>query len=71
MQAELQVHTEDTGEHVRRLLPLEEGRGFARLPAPSPGDVFFDIEGDPYWGREGLEYLFGSCLLYTSPSPRD
>ena len=61
VQAELQVHTEDTGEHVRRLLPHEEGRGFARLPAPSPGDVFFDIEGDPYWGDEGLEYLFGTA----------
>ena len=22
--------------------------------------MFFDIEGDPYWSREGLEYLFGS-----------
>jgi RNase_H superfamily/AAA domain len=30
------------------------------LPAPSPGDLFYDIEGDPYWepGR-GLEYLHG------------
>ena len=27
--------------------------------APSAGDVFFDIEGDPYWGDDGLEYLFG------------
>ena len=60
LQAELQVHTEDTGEHVRRFLPLEEGRGFYRLPAPSTGDVFFDIEGDPYWGDDGLEYLFGT-----------
>ena len=61
LQAQLQVHTEDTGEHVRQFLPLEEGRGFYRLPAPSAGDVFFDIEGDPYWGDEGLEYLFGTC----------
>src|SRR5665811_2078870 len=35
-----------------------------RLPKPSPGDVFFDFEGDPLWwdpsGHEwGLEYLFG------------
>ncbi|MCA5891788.1 TM0106 family RecB-like putative nuclease [Isoptericola sp. NEAU-Y5] len=38
------------------------------LPAPSPGDVFFDFEGDPMWtdpdGRGpaagfGLDYLFG------------
>ena len=48
---------------LHELLPPEPGRGFARLPAPSPGDVFFDIEGDPYWGEEGLEYLLGSATL--------
>ncbi|MGW9413048.1 TM0106 family RecB-like putative nuclease [Arthrobacter cupressi] len=34
-----------------------------RLPAPDPGDIFFDFEGDPLWqdsaGVWGLEYLFG------------
>ncbi|MFE4198391.1 TM0106 family RecB-like putative nuclease [Paenarthrobacter sp. NPDC056912] len=35
-----------------------------RLPAPDPGDIFFDFEGDPLWqdpatGKWGLEYLFG------------
>ncbi|MCS6711999.1 TM0106 family RecB-like putative nuclease [Brachybacterium sp. EF45031] len=34
------------------------------LPAPSPGDMFFDFEGDPLWtaesgAMEGLEYLWG------------
>ena len=34
------------------------------LPPPSPGDIFFDFEGDPLWqdsatGVWGLEYLFG------------
>lgn len=34
------------------------------LPAPDPGDVFFDFEGDPLWATpdgvaDGLEYLFG------------
>ncbi len=38
-----------------------KGRGFALLPAPSPGDVFFDMEGDPYYDiGTGLEYLFGA-----------
>jgi hypothetical protein len=60
LQAELQVHTQDTSEHVRRFVALEEGRGFYRLPEPSVGDVFFDIEGDPYWGDDGLEYLLGA-----------
>jgi uncharacterized protein len=37
--------------------------GFARLPAPHPGDVFFDMEGDPlYAPGRGLEYLFGFYL---------
>ncbi|ATE56369.1 TM0106 family RecB-like putative nuclease [Actinosynnema pretiosum] len=32
----------------------------ASLPRPSPGDLFFDMEGDPYaLAGEGLEYLFG------------
>ncbi|MCU1574886.1 MAG: nuclease [Micrococcaceae bacterium] len=35
-----------------------------RLPPPSPGDIFFDFEGDPLWqdpltGSWGIEYLFG------------
>ena len=35
-------------------------RGFAALPEPSPGDLFFDMEGDPYaLDGERLEYLFG------------
>lgn len=29
------------------------------LPEPSDGDVFFDIEGDPFVGEHGLEYLLG------------
>jgi predicted RecB family nuclease len=40
-------------------LPVEPGRGLARLPAPSPGDVFLDFEGDPFFGDGGLEYLTG------------
>jgi predicted RecB family nuclease len=36
-------------------------RGLALLPEPSPGDVFFDMEGDPFYDvAEGLEYLFGA-----------
>ncbi len=59
-QARLQVEARRSGAKLRELLEPEHGRGLARLPEPSPGDVFFDIEGDPYWGDEGLEYLFGS-----------
>jgi len=57
-QARLQVEQRTTGEAHYELLVPEEGRGFARLPAPSEGDLFFDMEGDPFFD-EGLEYLFG------------
>ncbi|HWF57101.1 MAG TPA: TM0106 family RecB-like putative nuclease [Candidatus Dormibacteraeota bacterium] len=33
--------------------------GLASLPAPSPGDIFFDMEGDRFAGLLGREYLFG------------
>ena len=35
------------------------GFGLAYLPQPSPGDVFLDLEGDPFVGEGGLEFLFG------------
>ena len=35
--------------------------GFALLPPPSEGDLFFDMEGDPFY-EDGLEYLFGVDL---------
>ncbi len=59
-QAWLQALSRGSDEPLHERLAGGPGRGFARLPPPAEGDVFFDIEGDPYWGREGLEYLFGS-----------
>jgi predicted RecB family nuclease len=58
-QARLQVHEHTTGEQVYELLAPQNGRGLARLPAPREGDLFFDMEGDPFYEGEGLEYLFG------------
>ena len=59
-QAELQL----CGARERRdryaLLPPQAGAGFALLPEPSPGDLFFDFEGNPFWDTDGgLEYLWG------------
>jgi predicted RecB family nuclease len=39
--------------------PVDPERGLAILPEPSPNDLFFDIEGDPYALEDGLDYLFG------------
>ncbi|MGH7016064.1 MAG: TM0106 family RecB-like putative nuclease, partial [Caulobacteraceae bacterium] len=57
-QARLQLHHRDRGEHRIELLRIEPQRGFALLPPPAPGDLYFDIEGDPLY-PEGLDYLFG------------
>ena len=58
-QARVQVEGRSRGKPVYETLELEDGVGLAMLPEPSPGDVFFDIEGDPFVGPGGLEYLFG------------
>lgn len=57
-QASLQNHKRTTNENRIEVLPVESGRGFCRLPKPDPGDIFFDMEGDPLQPG-GLEYLFG------------
>jgi len=63
-QAELQLRHRRTGEHAWETLPPEDERGLALLPKPSPGDLFFDMEGDPLWEPSGgLEYLFGVLWL--------
>jgi uncharacterized protein len=71
-QARLQVETRDTGKTVTEWLPIvlasdtEPAQGLARLPEPTPGDLFLDLEGDPFAGPStgppvlrGREYLFG------------
>ncbi|MGH2591208.1 MAG: TM0106 family RecB-like putative nuclease, partial [Actinomycetota bacterium] len=57
-QAALQLAGRTADHPLYRLLDPEDRRGFARLPEPSEGDVFFDMEGDPFF-EGGLEYLFG------------
>jgi predicted RecB family nuclease len=59
-QAALQLRRYRRGELEYRLLAPEERRGLGLLPAPSPGDIFFDMEGDPFYDPAyGLEFLFG------------
>lgn len=59
-QARLQDAKRRTGENRVELLPLVADRGFARLPSPDAGDLFFDMEGLPIFDTNGgLEYLFG------------
>jgi uncharacterized protein len=58
-QARLQHESRDLAEPRYEFLPVEENRGLGALPEPSPGDLFFDMEGDPFAEEDGLEYLFG------------
>ena len=59
-QARLQLVARERGRDEYELLPLQAAAGFALLPDPSPGDLFFDFEGNPFWDHEGsLEYLWG------------
>lgn len=74
-QASLQLRARLSGKGIVELIqpdpkaPLEAGpRGFARLPAPNVGDLFFDMEGNPLEDG-GLEYLFG-LYFFENGKPR-
>jgi uncharacterized protein len=66
-QARLQKQQRESAKPVYELLPIEPDLGLAGLPAPRPGDLFLDLEGDPFGravigtqpGESGREYLFG------------
>lgn len=58
-QADLQLRWRTTNSPVFEILPTDADFGFFKLPAPSAHDMFFDFEGDPFVGTNGLEYLFG------------
>lgn len=58
-QARLQVEGRRAGKLLYEVLPLVEEFGLFRLPEPSPGDIYFDFEGDPFVDGGGLEFLFG------------
>ncbi|SKC81566.1 TM0106 family RecB-like putative nuclease [Krasilnikoviella flava] len=63
-----EVAYDDHGEPAVIRWSLPDTSAVHRLPPPSPGDVFFDFEGDPLWSdpqgeqwgqQTGLDYLFG------------
>ncbi len=61
IQARLQ-NARKTGRPTHELRTHVPGRGFDLLPCPDSGDLFYDIEGDPFYaetGIDGLEYLQG------------
>lgn len=58
-QARVQLEARESKKPYFEVLPIAQGFGLARLPEPSEGDVFLDLEGDPFVGEHGLEYLIG------------
>jgi uncharacterized protein len=68
-QARVQVQGRAEGKIIHEILPVAAGFGLACLPEPSPGDVFFDLEGDPFIGEGGLEFLFGYAFSGEDGKP--
>ncbi len=69
-QANIQVRGERQQQIISERIPqardregvLDADLGLLILPEPSAGDLFFDIEGDPFFGSaeaDGIDYLFG------------
>jgi predicted RecB family nuclease len=58
-QARVQVEGRTEKRLVHEALPVAAGIGLCRLPEPSVDDLFVDLEGDPFVGEQGLQYLFG------------
>jgi predicted RecB family nuclease len=59
-QAAVQLKERTTGQASRTLLDPQPGLGLLRLPPPSPGDLYLDFEGDPWFeDGAGIEYLAG------------
>jgi len=61
-QARIQLAGRNAGRALYELLPQQPGLGLSQLPEPATGDIFFDIESDPFVGDSGLEYLLGAAF---------
>jgi predicted RecB family nuclease len=68
-QARIQLEARTEGTHKFEFLRCEPGERFPRLPAPSAGDIFLDLEGDPFVADGGIEYLFGVATADDDGNP--
>lgn len=68
-QARLQLESRDLTPPRFELREFAAGEGFYRLPAPSAGDLFLDLEGDNLAVEGGREYLFGIVSRGADGSP--
>lgn len=58
-QAQVQVQQRTKNEPVYTVVPVSPGDGLCRLPEPSAGDLFLDLEGARFVREGGHDYLFG------------
>lgn len=58
-QCKVQLKGREEDRMVYELLPFRPLRGLNRLPNPSKGDIYFDVEGDHFYREGGIEYLLG------------
>jgi uncharacterized protein len=58
-QARVQYEQRSSRTPVFEVLPILEKEGLCRLPEPSAGDIFLDLEGAQFARDSGREYLFG------------
>jgi predicted RecB family nuclease len=68
-QARMQVAGREQNRPLYEVLEITAEHGLSLLPEPSPGDLFFDLEGDPFVGLTGREYLFGLVLMDSAGAP--
>lgn len=68
-QAKIQLDSRGLETPLHELRPFKEDEGLQQLPDPTPGDVFLDLEGDPFATEGGREYLFGIVTLDAASHP--
>jgi uncharacterized protein len=68
-QARVQFESRGRQTPLHELKPFIKDEGLQLLPEPTPGDVFLDLEGDPFAAEGGREYLFGIITLDAANKP--
>ena len=68
-QARVQFESRGREIPLHELKPFIKDEGLELLPEPTPGDVFLDLEGDPFAAEGGREYLFGIITLDAASKP--
>ena len=52
----------ESGKSNYKFIETENQKGLYELPKPNSADVFIDLEGYPFFGKRGFEYLHGLYL---------